>query len=308
MSVNNQKRQRLSHAITIIDDSSDFESSTTPPLAKISPTCFLCGISFQTFSSDERESHLNVCLKSLEKDSSREDGKVPQSSGLRSENYSCIICDLNLSKRCLSARCQHLKRCAKQYGVGVRDLLQMIAPDKYEEIILTQQNTAEDIHSSTEISGSQIIDLCSESARPAEEASKPQKPNFMSVLMANAKSMWGSVASSSAAASTSTSSNAQTKTGGGVYSKRKVSSVSGIVSSSGVVDDDGAGALPRYTPDFKKVIMPPMKVPVIVDGFSYASPGLSDCYFLTHFHSDHYTGLDRSFESGRYQQYHISKT
>jgi phosphoribosyl 1,2-cyclic phosphodiesterase len=41
-----------------------------------------------------------------------------------------------------------------------------------------------------------------------------------------------------------------------------------------------------------------MTLPIIVDGFQYASPGLSDTYFLTHFHSDHYQGLDKDFSCG----------
>lgn len=35
-----------------------------------------------------------------------------------------------------------------------------------------------------------------------------------------------------------------------------------------------------------------------MDGFEYASPRLSSSYVLTHFHSDHYTGLDATFRSG----------
>ena len=55
----------------------------------------------------------------------------------------------------------------------------------------------------------------------------------------------------------------------------------------------------NYAPEFKKVYIPGMSCPIIVDGFNYASKTLSDCYFLTHFHSDHYTGLTRTFDCGR---------
>jgi len=37
---------------------------------------------------------------------------------------------------------------------------------------------------------------------------------------------------------------------------------------------------------------------VIVDGFEFASTRLSKCYVLTHFHSDHYTGLTPNFNAG----------
>jgi DNA cross-link repair 1A protein len=48
-------------------------------------------------------------------------------------------------------------------------------------------------------------------------------------------------------------------------------------------------------PDFKIVDLPPHKV--IVDGFCYAD-GPSDQYFLSHFHSDHYIGLAKSWGQG----------
>eukprot|EP01138_Halocafeteria_seosinensis_P015434 gb/GECG01015752.1/.p1 GENE.gb/GECG01015752.1/~~gb/GECG01015752.1/.p1 ORF type:complete len:697 (+),score=93.85 gb/GECG01015752.1/:1-2091(+) len=47
-------------------------------------------------------------------------------------------------------------------------------------------------------------------------------------------------------------------------------------------------------PFFKKI----PKTDFIVDGFQWASPRLSRNYFLTHFHADHYVGLNRSFNYG----------
>lgn len=47
-------------------------------------------------------------------------------------------------------------------------------------------------------------------------------------------------------------------------------------------------------PDSKKV--PGTRF--IIDGFNYHDPRLSEDYFLSHFHSDHYQGLDKSFQSG----------
>jgi hypothetical protein len=53
-----------------------------------------------------------------------------------------------------------------------------------------------------------------------------------------------------------------------------------------------------YAPAYKKVQVGDMTYPIIVDGFQFASSLLSDCYFLTHFHSDHYTGLTQGFSAG----------
>ena len=41
-----------------------------------------------------------------------------------------------------------------------------------------------------------------------------------------------------------------------------------------------------------------IRPPVVVDGFRFACKGLSSQYVLTHFHADHYIGLDKSFDCG----------
>ena len=38
--------------------------------------------------------------------------------------------------------------------------------------------------------------------------------------------------------------------------------------------------------------------PIVVDGFQYSSLTLSRIYFLSHFHSDHYIGLRKTFSDG----------
>ncbi|CAK9252416.1 unnamed protein product [Sphagnum jensenii] len=57
----------------------------------------------------------------------------------------------------------------------------------------------------------------------------------------------------------------------------------------------------KYIPACKLIHFPvrTMTHPIVVDGFQYAKEGLSQCYFLTHFHSDHYTGLRKGFKHGR---------
>jgi len=47
----------------------------------------------------------------------------------------------------------------------------------------------------------------------------------------------------------------------------------------------------RRIPDFKKIMG--TYPPIVVDGFEYASQDLTNIYFLTHFHSDHYMGLTK---------------
>jgi DNA cross-link repair 1A protein len=54
--------------------------------------------------------------------------------------------------------------------------------------------------------------------------------------------------------------------------------------------------------DYAHKTCPPYKrIPgtdFICDGFLYAKPSLSQTYFLSHFHSDHYGGIDRSWNAG----------
>lgn len=108
-------------------------------------------------------------------------------------------------------------------------------------------------------------------------AAPPPPPSATSVLMANARLKW-----SSTAAVTDKSS------GGG--RKRK-----GVAS----LDSQATETETRFCPQFKKVMQGShMTKPIIVDGFNYSSAELSDCYFLTHFHSDHYGGLTKHFNHG----------
>ena len=39
-------------------------------------------------------------------------------------------------------------------------------------------------------------------------------------------------------------------------------------------------------------------MPIVVDGFQFASSKLTSVYFLTHFHADHYGGLKRGWDCG----------
>ena len=50
----------------------------------------------------------------------------------------------------------------------------------------------------------------------------------------------------------------------------------------------------RKCPDFKRI----PQTNFIVDGFTYASKSLTENYFLTHFHSDHWGGITRDWSAG----------
>ena len=55
---------------------------------------------------------------------------------------------------------------------------------------------------------------------------------------------------------------------------------------------------PSKVPHFKLLPVGPGVKPIVIDGFQYADEILSETYFLSHFHSDHYVGLKKSFSAG----------
>lgn len=249
------------------------QSKVIPPSAQISPPtantslnskiipklhfeCFVCGMELHQLDDQSKELHLNQCLDKFEQNS----------EGIRSENYGCMLCGLSLRGKALVTRCQHIKRCSKIYGIGIRELLHMIAPEKYEEILTQMDN----------------------SLSQTQEVVEAKKPNAHDILMANARAKWNPpplVSSNSTPVPQSRRQNRSSMTRASSEPKRGRDNVS----SEAKVD---------YAPEYKKVFFSPMTTPIIVDGFTYASPTLSDCYILTHFHSDHYAGLTRSFEYG----------
>jgi hypothetical protein len=222
--------------------------------------CFICGTALHSFDDCAKDEHLNHCLDKLEPGlgNSRTDG-------IRAENYGCLLCGLSLNSKPLITRCQHLKRCSKIYGIGIRELLQMIAPEKFEEVWtqLDQSMSQQSV------------------SKPAEEA---KRPNANEILMANARVKWNS--------SSVGGPSPPTPAHGPAINRQEPKRRRAELAQRGPGNDVD------YAPEYKKVMVAPMTTPVIVDGFSFASATLSDCYFLTHFHSDHYSGLTRAFEYG----------
>jgi DNA cross-link repair 1A protein len=55
--------------------------------------------------------------------------------------------------------------------------------------------------------------------------------------------------------------------------------------------------VPSFIPAFKRLQLGSMQRPILVDAFQYSNDGC-DCYFLSHFHADHYMGLDCHWTHG----------
>lgn len=87
-------------------------------------SCLRCGLSFATFDDEKEEEHLRECLRSSQE---------ATGCGLTEPTFFCVLCDIDLSRRRLKGRCQHLKRCSRESGCGVKLLLEMVAPVEEDE-------------------------------------------------------------------------------------------------------------------------------------------------------------------------------
>lgn len=115
--------------------------------------------------------------------------------------------------------------------------------------------------------------------------------NAFDVLMKSSKTQ-AVIASSSFTSNSSFRSNAQQQqTTQSFGKKRKLGHSGGSTSFSGSSWSTSADSRTRPCPDFKRIRG--TQPSFIVDGFKHASKALSSVYFLTHFHSDHYIGLEK---------------
>ena len=197
-------------------------------------------------------------------------------------------------------------RCSKQHGIGIRDLLHMLSPNydrndnikfekaknnSYTDEMVCDLSHDDDLvatHPASKVSAP-VLGKRPADSLAAPHPSKTSVPSATSILMANAKLKWSNSSSTGDNKSTMKGTN-----GSSAAKKKHKLGFSRNNHTSGVQNQND-----RFCPSHKKVIQGPhMKKPIIVDGFNYASSELSDCYFLTHFHSDHYGGLTKHFNCG----------
>lgn len=121
--------------------------------------------------------------------------------------------------------------------------------------------------------------------------------NAFDVLMKSSRTQAvlssSSFASSSGGNSSSFQSNnpQQQQTNQGFGKKRKLGRGGASAPSRSSWGSSSSDSRTRPCPDFKRIRG--TQPSFIVDGFKYASKALSSVYFLTHFHSDHYIGLEK---------------
>lgn len=252
--------------------------------------CLICYTDVGSLNELDKDEHFKSCFTQR--------GTAAESCTIGDSQFTCILCDVNLSKRKLFARCLHVKRCAKDHKVSTKDLLQMIAP--------LPDDLGNDSDDSDDTEQVEMIETANETVIVPVGAPK----NALSVLMASAKqqskltgffnttSVNSKVKHSTSlpVASSSTSSrNQSTSSYSGGQTKK---SDKGQATNRSRAPPPAMEEAKRNAPQYKRIQVGNMRIPIIVDGFQFASSQLSDTYFLTHFHSDHYIGLTRDFSYG----------
>ena len=296
------------------------DEETETPTA---PSCLFCDTDLSHLQTEHRiEEHIRDCIntwhvkfRAHDVDGNECGSAIEDSerSDLCATVYYCIICDVDISKKGLLNRALHLKRCAKENKIATKDLLSLLEPiaepidvdgddDDDDNEFKASQEEKDNLHAKASV-------VSSSTPIPNDKTTSPKKNAWEVLMAASANSTTGfarkadnnrtrslpaSSSSSSAITRTTSSNNGpadMTLKSAKPFKRNRWGSSN---SSSRSVDGQPA----EYVPAYKKVQAPNMTHPVIVDGFQFASKSLSDCYFLTHFHSDHYTGLTRSFSYG----------
>lgn len=244
---------------------------------------------------------------------------VEEERGFMCKVFYCVICDLDLSKKQLSSRFQHMKQCAKAHHIDTKVLMSMIAPEE---------------------AGGSLLDLEAEEQREEERARQDwrfmmNKPGQFRPPIPQSS---GAASRASAVIVVEGGEEGLVPIGAGLDkkgSRRKSTGKKGDVGTTAAGTEETASAVTTstvkssktafsssnssskkgywgswkkssdkpntgYAPAYKKIQIGGMSVPIVVDGFQYACPQLSSCYFLTHFHSDHYMGLEKDFNAGTF--------
>lgn len=305
------------------------DHSLGPPEGGESIRCVICQLDLSLNDVTDRVNHVNACLDSLESPPKHaqgmdtvdvdelevyvpngpEDGDLQSVVGLTASELCCVVCGLDISKRGLFSRCFHIKRCAREHMISVKDVIRMLS-DHDDITDKTDDNETDLIRSDHALSVAPIAAV----------------HNINSVLMQNAKNsvkMTGKLSNPndrSAVHQMKQSSEERNVNNLLMSAAREAVAVNkrGIEESKDMVKrgkskraytggwgntwnkDAAKGTLQEnYAPDYKKIQYDTLTIPIVVDGFHYISAALTDTYFLTHFHSDHYGGLTSKFNCGR---------
>lgn len=317
----------------VLDSNMDVEADDglDQQLGSSHALCLVCDSDLSQLTEDLKELHLQQCLDTVlppshdgdhvesdrldqaeakENDTTSTANVDDAQRGLRNKFFFCVLCDMELSGRRLLYRCLHLKKCAREKGMSTKQLLQHISPvGEYGE-----EENEDELDDELEEELEEEAEGHHDRAESKEVASTSSGKNAFSFLMASAKeqaSMKGmfeyrekTIKAPVATATVATTTTATKGRKSNATTKKAALSSDGTTSTNNrwmyaKKKPNGNQSNPGYAPAYKKIQIGNMTYPIVVDGFQYSSSLLSDTYFLTHFHSDHYIGLSKDFNCGK---------
>ncbi|OQS03885.1 DNA cross-link repair protein [Thraustotheca clavata] len=248
---------------------SEKEMEKTCENEKSKVLCPSCGKNLTFYHQEAQLNHINACLDAIhEFERNKRDAEFQAviAESIASFNVvqpaeedTCKICGLSFAEKSPLQRIQHTKQCAKKYGVSLQTLLQV--DPLVSELNLNSMNDADANAPPNAFEVLMRRKSRSQQQEPATEANA----NAFDIMMRGAQSS-------------------------AVVSKKPATKPSASFKRKPFEKRNN-----KYScPDYKKI----KGTDIIVDGFQYASPTLSNTYVLSHFHSDHYTGLNKSFGAG----------
>ncbi|TMW60372.1 hypothetical protein Poli38472_000414 [Pythium oligandrum] len=277
--------------------------------------CPTCGKELTDYNEQRRMAHVNLCLDRLTRmipasspraandgdacDEKTEEALEMATASETSEDlYTCRICGLSLPLRNLEARSRHVKQCGQRFGFRAGDLAGLTADSESNATQPSEEATSE--KTTIEAPTTNAFAVMMQSAASSSTSSSSTAggatrttsfiSNAFDVLMKSSKTQ-AVIKATTAVATTATNSFWRSSSSNNGKKRQRVNGSTGGSSSSSYSSSRRHGC-----PDFKRILG--TQPPFIVDGFRYANRTLSSVYFLTHFHSDHYTGLERSFNCG----------
>ncbi|KAF1330445.1 DNA cross-link repair protein, partial [Globisporangium splendens] len=301
--------------------------------------CPTCTKELTDYNEQRRMAHVNMCLDRLQMRAAQQESIAKSAGGgveaeppstvesvaVQDEPdpnaYNCMICGVNLTEKDLTARIRHMKQCGQRFGVRPSDVAALQREHEHDQLSVTKAGQTISTESATITSATATTEVLADDAQTDTSSSSTNA--FAVMMRASSSTSSSSVLSNTLGCVGQVVSNAFDVLMKSSKTQTVLSSASVTTSGSSFRSNPqpfskkrrlGAGATPSGTqwsssssssstsrrfscPDFKRI--KGTHPSFIVDGFKYASKALSSVYFLTHFHSDHYTGLEKkSFDCG----------